>query len=210
VLEGRYEVDPIPGGKRLQGSWLVTDDGQRYVISYRPVPKYFAFLDKRVVVHGRPYWPGRDTQQLGATHVAIDSIELAPGQVPYESVPTQVPQPPIVRTGEALDRGEGRWARVVVVVVAVDDDPDGYLCVAQLKMMDATPLWVCNTLRSKWSDLVTQTVTVTGRWKRAVMAENKNGFELVGWCAIAVGDAGVGDASVSTLNDLGRVNLTSE
>jgi hypothetical protein len=200
VLEGQYEVDPIPGGKRLQGSWLVLDDGRRYVVSYRPVPEYFAFLDKRVVVQGRPYWPGRDTQHVGATHLAIDSIELAPGQVPYESVPTEVPQPPIVRTGDALDRREGRWARVVVVVIAVDDDPDGYLCVAQLQMMDGALLWVRNTLRNKWCDCVAQTVTVTGRWQRVVTPENEDGFELVGWCAVAIGDAGACDASGSVVD----------
>jgi hypothetical protein len=168
------------------------DDGERYVISYRPVSKYFRFLDKRVVVHGRPYWPGADTQHVSATHFALDSIELAPGEDPYESVPTQVPLPPIVRTRDGLEQREGRWARVVSVVRAVDDDPDGYLAVARLEMMDGTPIWVRNTLRNKWSDLVAETVTVTGRWQG--MVGNDDGFELVGWCEVGVGDVGATDA----------------
>jgi hypothetical protein len=79
-LEGRYEVDPIAGGKRFQGAWLVLDDGTRYVIAYRPVPGHFPFLSKRVVIQGRPYMPGRDTQHIQAPHLEVQSIELAPGE----------------------------------------------------------------------------------------------------------------------------------
>jgi hypothetical protein len=49
--EGRYEVDPIPGGKRFQGSWLILDDGTRYVLSYRPHPDHM--LNLRLHCHRR-------------------------------------------------------------------------------------------------------------------------------------------------------------
>jgi hypothetical protein len=84
-LTGVYEVDPIPGGKRFQGAWLVLDDGTRYVIAYRPVAEHLQYLEKRVHVEGRTYTPGADTQHIQATHLEVQRIELAPGETPYVS-----------------------------------------------------------------------------------------------------------------------------
>ena len=79
-LEGHYEVDPVPGSKRFQGVWLVLDDNSRYLLAYRPIPEYADFVGKRVVVNGRPYTPGSDTQHIQAKHLRIDTIELTPSE----------------------------------------------------------------------------------------------------------------------------------
>jgi hypothetical protein len=182
-LEGRYEVDPIPGGKRLQGSWLVLDDGTRYVISYRPVPEYLCFVDKRVCVRGTPYTPGSDTQHVMVTHLAVDSIELAPGETPCEIPPPEVPLPPLVDNVEALAAREGRWARVTGTLETVRDDPDGYLGIAELELADGTRIVARNVPRDEWDSHLGRTVTVTSRVERS-----GEGHDLIGWYAIAAGE----------------------
>ena len=182
-LEGRYEVDPIPGGKRFQGVWLVLDDGTRYVIAYRPAPEHFQFLDKRVRLTGRPYTPGADTQHIQATHLEVRSIELAAGETPHATPPSEVVPPPVGRTaGELAARG-GRWARVVGRLEWVRDDPDGYLGMAQLRLGDGSQVRARNVPVAEWSHHQGQCVTVTSR-----VVESEQGavatFELIGWYAI--------------------------
>lgn len=180
LLEGRYEVDPVPGGKRLQGSWLVLDDGSRYVISYRPVPEYFQFIDKRVRVEGRPYVPGSDTQQVMTTHLAVERIELAPGETPYSSPPVEVPAPPLAGSIEAIAAREGRWVCVRGALEAVNDDPDGYLGVAVLRLANGERVRARNVGKAEWSRHVGRAVTVTSR----AGADEGGQAELVGWYAI--------------------------
>src|SRR5215212_6182760 len=43
-VEGFYEVEPTPGGKRLQAATINLPDGTRLVRSYRPVPEELGFL----------------------------------------------------------------------------------------------------------------------------------------------------------------------
>ena len=183
-LEGRYEVDPIPGGKRFQGTWLVLDDGSRYLISYRPVPDHFCFLDKRVRVQGKPYLPGRDVQHMGATHLAVESIDLAAGEVPYAHPPTELPLPPLVQSRHDLSALDGQWARIVGVVSAVRDDPDGPLGLAYIRLADGCELLARNALRSRWESHIGKSVKVTSRIR---WLERDGGTvpELVGWCEIA-------------------------
>jgi hypothetical protein len=187
-LEGRYEVDPIPGGKRFQGAWLVLEDGTRYVIAYRPVAKYFQFIDKRVRIGGRPYTPGRDTQHIQATHLEVHSIELAPGETPYASPPTEWVAPPLARTAGDLAARDGRWAQVVGTLEALRRDPDGYLGIAQLRLTDSTRVRVCNVPLGEWSRHEGTLVTVTSRVAR-VEGDGPASFELIGWHAICAGDA---------------------
>jgi len=184
-LEGRYEVDPIPGGKRFQGAWLVLDDGSRYLISYRPVPDHFCFLNKRVCVQGKPYLPGRDVQHMGATHLEVEAIGLAVGEVPYENPPVELPLPPLVRNWRDLAALDDQWVRVVGVVSAVQDDPDGPLGLAHIRLADGNVLPARNALRSRWEGHVGQTVTVTSRI-RWIENAGRTDPELVGWCEIAL------------------------
>ena len=187
-LTGRYEVDPIPGGKRFQGAWLVLDDGTRYVIAYRPVPEHFRFLEKRVCVEGRPYMPGADTQHIQAIHLEVRNIALAPGETPYAVPPTEPIPPPVVRTASELAARDGRWARVVGRVEAVEDDPDGYLKLARLRLGDGIEVSVGNVLGAEWSRYVGKAVTVVSR-----VARTGDGgtvaFELVGWREVYEGEA---------------------
>jgi hypothetical protein len=185
-LEGVYEVDPIPGGKRFQGACLVLDDGTRYVIAYRPVPEHFRFLDKRVRVQGRPYWPGSDTQHIMMTHLEVHSIELAPGETPYATPPTE-PVAPVARTAGDLAARDGRWVRVVGTLEAVRSDPDDYLGTARLRLADGTQVQARSIRVAKWTSHVGKPVTVTSRVARSEDGEVVT-FDLVGRCAIQEGE----------------------
>lgn len=183
-LTGVYEVDPIPGGKRFQGAWLVLDDGTRYVIAYRPIPEHFQYLEKRVRIEGRPYVPGADTQHIQATHLAVQAIELAPGETPYELPPTEPIPPPIVETGGEAAARDGRWARVVGHVVSVEDDPDGYLKRGRLRLSDGTEILAPNVLGAEWLPYVGKPVVVTSRVAQVRDGETAT-FELTGWREVA-------------------------
>jgi hypothetical protein len=182
-LEGCYEVDPIPGGKRFQGAWLVLDDGTRFVIGYRPIAAHSEFIDKRVVVKGRPYMPGPDTQHIMATHLEIHSIELAPGETPYANPPTEVPAPPLVRTAGELAARCGHWVRVQGTLESVRKDPDGYLNIALLRLQDGSPLQAQNVRLAEWSRYEGKQVTVLSRVEEIETA-GTTACQLVGWYAI--------------------------
>ena len=188
-FEARYEVDPIPGGKRFQGAWLTLDDGTRYLVAYRPVPEHLPFVDKRVEVGGRPYKPGLDTQHVQATHFQIDSIELAPGETPYATPPTELPAPPVVRTGPRLVACAGNWVQVIGTLESVHDDPDGYLTDGRLRLADGSEVLVRNVRRADWSGLQGKQVTVISR---AAQSEERGkvAAELIGWHAICEGEVG--------------------
>jgi hypothetical protein len=179
-LEGRYEVDPIPGAKRFQGVWLVLDDWTRYVIAYRPVREQFQFINKRVLIQGRPYLPGSDTQHIKATHLAIDSIELAPGEEAYDEVPQGVPLPPVVRTAEELATCVGRWVRLIGTLEGLEEDPESYLGIATMKLADGSVIRTWGVVMKSWAKLQNRKVTVISRVERV-----KNEPALTGWYAFA-------------------------
>jgi len=179
-LVGRCEADPIAGSKRFQGIWLVLDDGTRYVLSYRPAAEYLAFADKRVVVQGRPYQPGSDTQHVMALHLAVDAITLAPGEQPHAIPPAAPPPPPLVRTADELAERDGRWAQVVGRLRAVGTDPDGYLGQAEVELADATVILVRGIPLGGWREHVGRLVTIVSR----VRVESGS-FELTGTCTLA-------------------------
>jgi len=54
-VQGRYEVEPFPGGKMLQAVEIVLPDKTRLMRSYRPIPKEFGFIGKEVFVIGTVY-----------------------------------------------------------------------------------------------------------------------------------------------------------
>ena len=182
-LEGRYELDPIPGGKRFQGAWLVLDDGTRHIIAYRPVPEHFAYLEKRVLVEGRPYVPGRDTQHVLATHLEVHSIRLAHGETPYLLPPDEPIAPPVVRTSAGLAARNGRWAKVIGTLESVCDSADGHLGLARLRLEDGTEVRARNVRPGEWSCLCGKTITVTSRVTRAVDSDGTS-LELIGWYAV--------------------------
>jgi len=112
-FEARYVVSPVAGGKDLQAAYLLRDDGESWIRSYRPVAEELRFADKRVVVRGRPYVNSPYVQSVGGTHFELESIALAPGETPWEPEPTRIPSPPWVADQGALAAREHLWAQVV-------------------------------------------------------------------------------------------------
>jgi hypothetical protein len=189
--EGRYEVDPIPGDKRFQGSWLVLDDGTRYVLSYRPNPDHFHFVDKRVRVTGRPYTPGRDTQHLLAKHLQIMSIELAPGETPYAEPPTSLPEPPLLRTQPELRERAGCWGRVAGRLVALEDDPDTHFHSAFIQLEDGARITAHYAAKGQWEPYLGSTITITSRIEvktPGIVPGGDDEVVLTGWYAICSGE----------------------
>lgn len=71
-FEAVVAIDPRPGGKKLQAVWLVRDDGERWVIDYRPRGLWRPFEDERVQVTGARYEP--EGQAIGAQHFRVDTM----------------------------------------------------------------------------------------------------------------------------------------
>lgn len=110
TFEALYRIAPMPAGKGLQEVVLVRDDGESWIRSYRPIAEEFRYQDKRVVVSGRPYTNSPYVQSVGGTHFELASIELAPGETPYEPMPTELPPPPLARSAQAAKAQTGWYA----------------------------------------------------------------------------------------------------
>ncbi|HEY3356822.1 MAG TPA: hypothetical protein VGQ83_26460 [Polyangia bacterium] len=176
LIEGRYEVEPVPGGKRLQAAAIVLPDRTRLVRAYRPVPEELVYLDRRVIVVGRVFRDagvGAQEQQVLAPHVRPERIELAPGETPQPvAVPTELPSPPVVRTGPELDAHDDRWVQAfgrLTALKAHDEDP--MWANATLALMDGAEVRVRTVVRSRWEPLVGSAVTVVGLAGRAPAGE---------------------------------------
>ncbi len=107
-LSATYRIEPTAGGKKLQSVLLMGDDGRVYVRAYRPLPDEYRFADKRVVVTGRPYVNSPYVQSVQGLHFEVSRIELAPGELPREPAPTQLPAPPLARSAQAA-QAAGSW-----------------------------------------------------------------------------------------------------
>ena len=119
-LEGVFDIERLAGYKRFQGSWLYTDGG-RYVLSYRPMPEYTPFVERRVVARGAHYTPWG--QAISARHFRVDSMRLADGETPRDDVePGQLPIPPTVRTRAEFERREDRSLQLFATLVSVTGD----------------------------------------------------------------------------------------
>ncbi|MCP4807044.1 MAG: hypothetical protein GY913_26640 [Proteobacteria bacterium] len=134
--EALYVVAPFSGGKRLQAVQLVFDDGTSWIRSYRPLISEYEFIDKRVVVTGRPYENSPYVQSVGGTHFEVETIALAPGETAWDSIPTVLPAPPQVRTAAELEARQDLWAHVVGTLSSVDYD--GHTHAAVLVLDDGT------------------------------------------------------------------------
>jgi len=109
-FEALYRIAPSPAGKRLQEVLLVRDDGESWIRSYRPVAEEFQYQEKRVAVSGRPYTNSPYVQSVGGTHFELETIALAPGETPYDPLPTDLPPPPLARTADAARALMGWYA----------------------------------------------------------------------------------------------------
>jgi hypothetical protein len=142
-VTGIYTVSPVRGGKRLQAGYLLVDGkDETWVVSYRPDPKLFEYIDKRVVVRGRPYTNSPYVQSVGGTHFELQSIELAPGETPYDPKPKTLPAPPRATDEAELRARVGRWVHVVGTL--------------QLPPTDEGEMWPTGTLELDGQELAVQ------------------------------------------------------
>ncbi len=178
------DMDRFPGGKRFQGVWLHPEGSDRaYVLSYRAGETWFPFVEKKVVVTGRPWWPGRDTQHIGADHFEVTTIDLAEGELPWDPVPTQVPEPPTATSAAAVaERGLGHWVRVIATLEALEPDPRWPPAV--LRLSDKTALRLEAVRGADAKPLLGQTVTAMARIGR----DERGELVLAAPVAICAGD----------------------
>lgn len=72
TLRATVDIDDEPGGKKFQGVWLVTEDGNRHVISYRADPWWTDFEGRTVDATGKPYTPRG--QAIMADHFRVEQM----------------------------------------------------------------------------------------------------------------------------------------
>ena len=137
-VEAILEMDRRAGGKRLQATWLITDD-ESLVVSYRPEPDYYPYVGKRVIVIGKPYTHSPNVQSVGGTHFVITNIILAQGELPYDPPPTELPPAPRVASVAALQAYQGRWVELHGTLEAWTPAPVGKtLGAATIKVPDGS------------------------------------------------------------------------
>jgi hypothetical protein len=176
VVEGRYEVEPVPGGKRLQAVVIVLPDGTRLIRSYRPVPAEFGLVNRRVVAVGTVYrdsGEGAHVQAVGGPHFRPERVDLAPSESPYSpNVPAELPPPPVVANAREFDALADRWVQAWGTLVRVTPHQEDPLWAnAVVKLTDGTEVSLRAVTRSRWERYVGEGVTVIGRAVPAVPGE---------------------------------------
>jgi hypothetical protein len=177
IVEGRYEVEPVPGGKRLQAASIVLPDGTRLVRSYRPVPAEFDLVNRRVVAVGTVYrdaGEGATVQQVRAPHFRPERINLAPSESPtYATPPTELPAPPVVAAARDFDAQADRWVQAWGTLVRVTPhQEDPMWANAVVKLTDGTEVSLRAVTRSRWERYLGAAVTVIGRAVPSVPGES--------------------------------------
>jgi hypothetical protein len=168
TFEARFDIDRLAGGKRFQGAMLYLDSGRVLVAGYRPIPRYFQFVDKRVRVTGRHYTPSPDVQHVSGDHFSIEKMQLAEGETPYDPKPTALPTPPTVTRGSELEPRNRRWVQLFAVLDAGRREKDDYWCDVVLKLSDGVLVSgsvYYLSFDNRWRPLMGQKVTVIGRVK---------------------------------------------
>lgn len=186
ALQGFFDIDRISGGKRFQGSWLELPDGERLVLSYRPLRDYLAYVEKQVVVTGERYQP--EGQAISGPHFRVESMRLAEGETARATVPTSLPVPPLCRDQAAvLDRLD-RWAQVVGTLVDAHEIGSRGWYEVVLRLDDGTELrltefgtMVDHLYRPRFGTRV----TITGQLSRA---DDSGGLRLGGATALCEGE----------------------
>ena len=80
ALEGTIQVDPPNpnGGKKFQGVWFVTSDGNKKLVAYNTRSVWAQFEGKAVSVNGADYIP--NGQAITADHFRIDHLKVTNAQ----------------------------------------------------------------------------------------------------------------------------------
>jgi len=166
-IEGRYEVSPVAGSKRLQPAVIVLSDGTQLLRAYRPVPEEFGLLDRKVVVFGKATLDadqGPNVQQVMAPHVFPDKIELAAGEKAIQPVPTELPAPPKATRAEDFARYAGRYVRMVGEFKELKPLPDeSFWADAIYALADGSMVQQASVAVSRFEAHVGKQVTVVAR-----------------------------------------------
>ncbi len=78
-IEGMYEIDPVPGSKRLQACSVVLPDGERLIHLYRPNSEVVNFNGKKIIAIGRVFTDANQpphVQQVMAPHIMELRMEV--------------------------------------------------------------------------------------------------------------------------------------
>lgn len=157
------EVEPLAGGKQFQGMWLVVDDQEPFLLSYEPLPEYFEFVDRQVIVDGEEYSPPPQEQHLMVPHLRVHSMELAQGETPIDPPPTRLPAPPVVDEAPQVKERSGRWTQATGTLESVQQLSPGTGNSAELRLADDAILKINAVVRDESEALAGETVTVLGR-----------------------------------------------
>lgn len=182
-------MDRLSGGKRLQATVILLDDGRRLLASYRPIRDYLEYVDKRVVVQGYHYTNPPDVQQVMADHFRITSIRLAPGEEPYPVKPTDLPTPPTVDTRAELEARDGRWVQLHATLKTGARRPDESWCDAVVALGDGTEVWASvyqTTFEKVWQPLFGKQVSIIAQ-ASVDTGDPGRRLKLVGQTAICAG-----------------------
>jgi hypothetical protein len=165
IINGWYEVEPVPGGKRLQAASVVLPDGTRLIHSYRPVKEMFCYINKRVTVRGivrTDAGEPPEVQQVMAPHIAIESMALAPDEKPYDSIPDRIPDLPFIEEKKEMMRWNDRWVHVYGKLVGLKlRYNESIWADAIIRLRDDTRLCVEWVSFSRWNHFLDNEVTVT-------------------------------------------------
>jgi hypothetical protein len=115
AFDAVLEMDRLVGGKALQATYLTRGD-VRYIVSYRKVPEYYQYVGKRVTVTGVSHQNGPNIQSVAGLHFTVQHIALAPGEQPYDPIPTSLPPAPRVDSLAAIKAQGGGWVELHGVV----------------------------------------------------------------------------------------------
>lgn len=166
-IEGRYEVAPIAGSKRLQPVVIVLSDGEQLIRAYRPRPAEFHLLDRRVVVLGKAYTDANqdpNVQQVMAPHLEADEIMLAEGEQPFSPHPKNLPTPPLIKDSKGFEARDGRWIRLEGTLESLAPMKDeSFWSLASLVLPDGSRVQKNYTPTSRWQKHTGKQVTVISR-----------------------------------------------
>jgi hypothetical protein len=165
TFEAILDMDRLESGKGFQGTWLVTPN-ERIVVAYDPVPDYYRYVEKRVVVTGERYMPGRYEQHIMAPHFRLGTIALAAGEVAGAD---ELPIPPLATGLSELEARVGKWVEIRATVESIAEPKDGAWWDGRVRIDDgtivATTVYV-EEAKTTWAPLVGGRATLLGRVAR--------------------------------------------
>lgn len=168
LVKGRYEVEPVPGSKRLQAVSIVLPDRTRLIRAYKPVKEEFGYINKQVMVIGMVLADDGESshvQQVMAPHITnIESITLAPGEIPYQTIPEKIPDLPFIEKKEDLAKWENHWIHLYGRLKSVKKREDeSNWANAQFWLPDGTRIIIEWVPFSRWKSFIGNSITITLR-----------------------------------------------